>query len=103
VRYLGPNLPLEELAKVVAQHHPVVVALSAQSRESGRKLRGAERLLAGGDPPHPALVFGGQAFNDDPGLREAVEGTYVGPNAIAASESIVRVIESGSSDRRRHG
>jgi hypothetical protein len=90
------------LAKVVAQHHPVIVALSAQSRESARKLRGAARLLASGAPPHPTLVYGGQAFNDDPRLREVVQGTYVGPNAVAASESIVRLVDASQSTRRRY-
>src|SRR6185437_12544612 len=37
VRYLGPNLPLEGLAAIVARHHPAVVALSAQSRDSAAR------------------------------------------------------------------
>jgi DNA-binding transcriptional MerR regulator len=103
VRYFGPNLPLEELAKVVAQHHPVVVALSAQSRATARKLRRAAQLLAAGTPPHPTLVFGGQAFNDDPALRESVDGTYAGPDAIATTESIVRLVEAVRSRAQASG
>jgi len=103
VRYLGPSLPLEDLAKAVAQHHPAVVALSAQSDETARNLRGASRLLMVGSPPHPHLAFGGQAFNDNPALRASVEGTYVGPNATAASGSIAHLLEAAeaSSARRR--
>jgi hypothetical protein len=67
------------------------VALSAQSSETARKLRDAGRVLRSGPPPHPRLVVGGQAFNNDPGLREAVGGTYVGPNAAAASEMITSI------------
>jgi methanogenic corrinoid protein MtbC1 len=111
VRYLGPNLPLESLAKVVAEHHPAVVALSAQTRETGRRLRGASQLLASTRPPSPRLVFGGQAFNNDLALRESVDGgTYVGPNAAAASDSIVRLLEGHAAagkgvraERRRRG
>jgi methanogenic corrinoid protein MtbC1 len=93
VRYLGPNLPLEGLAAIVARHHPAVVALSAQSRDTARKLRGAARALQEGAPPNPRLVFGGQAFNADASLRATVDGTYVGPDAAAAVETIIRLVD----------
>jgi MerR family transcriptional regulator, light-induced transcriptional regulator len=93
VRYLGPNLPLEGLAAVVARHHPAVVALSAQTRETARKLRGAAQALQQGAPPHPGLVFGGQAFNADARLRGLVDGTYVGPDAEATVEAIIGLVD----------
>jgi methanogenic corrinoid protein MtbC1 len=92
VRYLGPNLPVQALAEVVAQHHPAVVAVSAQSRESGRKLRGVMRMLSVGPPPHPRVVFGGQAFDRDARLRESIEGTYLGPNAAASAKTIAAIV-----------
>ena len=101
VRYLGPNLPLEALARLVEQHHPAVVALSAQSRETARKLRGAGRLLGEGPPPHPRLVFGGQAFNNDPALRDGMDGTYVGPSATAAAGAIASMVEHSNRAARR--
>jgi methanogenic corrinoid protein MtbC1 len=101
VRYLGPNLPLEALARLVEQHHPAVVALSAQSRETARKLRGSARLLGEGPPPHPRLVFGGQAFNNDPALRDGMDGTYVGPSATAAAEAIASMVERSDGAARR--
>ena len=102
VRYLGPNLPLDALAKVVADHHPAVVVLSAQSPETARKLRGASLLLAEGPPPRPRLVFGGQAFNNDPVLRDTMGGTYVGPTAAPASAAIASMLErSNGASRRR--
>jgi methanogenic corrinoid protein MtbC1 len=93
VRYFGANLPLEDLARAVAQHRPAVVALSAQSRETAGNLREASRTLRSGRPPHPHLVFGGQAFDADPVLRESIGGTYVGPTAVAASGFIARMLE----------
>ena len=96
VRYLGPNLPLEGLAAIVARHHPAAVVLSAQSQEAARKLRGAALAVQAGAPPHPQLVFGGQAFNIDPKLRALVDGTYVGPDAAAAVETIVGLIDQSS-------
>lgn len=103
VRYLGPNLPLEGLAAIVARHHPAVVVLSAQSQETARKLRRAAQAVQEGAPPHPRLAFGGQAFNIDPRLRAQVDGTYVGPDAAAAVETIVGLIDQSAekSGRRR--
>ncbi|MBV9579444.1 MAG: cobalamin-dependent protein [Chloroflexi bacterium] len=96
VRYLGPNLPLEALADLVAQQHPAVVALSAQSRETARALRGVTRMLAQGPGSHPRVVLGGQAFNRDAALRESVDGMYVGPNADAAADAIASLVAGGN-------
>jgi len=93
VRYLGPNLPLEGLAAIVVRHHPSVVVLSAQSRETARALRLAPQALQAGSPPYPRLAFGGQAFNASPALRAAVDGTYVGPDAAAAVAVIARLTD----------
>ena len=103
MRYLGPNLPLEGLAAIVARHHPAAVVLSAQSQETARKLRRAAQAVQAGAPPHPRLAFGGQAFNVDPKLRALVDGTYVGPDAAAAVQTIVALIDqsAGKSGRRR--
>jgi methanogenic corrinoid protein MtbC1 len=92
VRYLGPNLPLEGLAAIVEQHHPAVVVLSAQRAETARNLRGAAAALEAGAPPHPTLVFGGQAFNADARLRAATGGLYVGPDAAAAADAIAQIV-----------
>jgi len=102
VRYLGPNLPLEGLGAVVARHHPAVVVLSAQSRETARKMRWATRAMHEGVPPYPDLAFGGQAFNTDPKLRASIDGTYVGPDAAAAVETIAGLVDASSHqpDRR---
>lgn len=105
VRYLGPNLPLDALVELVAQQHPAVVALSAQRRETARALRGVAEMLSQGAPPHPQVVFGGQAFNRDIALRESMEGTYVGPNAEAAADAIASLVArtNGVSRRRSAG
>jgi MerR family transcriptional regulator, light-induced transcriptional regulator len=96
VRYLGPNLPLEGLAAIVGRHHPAAVVLSAQSQETARKLRRAAQAVQEGPPPHPRVVFGGQAFNSDPRLRTSIEGTYVGPDAAAAADAIASLVEESS-------
>ncbi len=93
VRYLGPNLPLDGLAAIVARHHPAMVVLSAQSPETARNMRRAARAVHKGAPPYPHLAFGGQAFNIDPKLRASVDGTYVGPDAAAAVEALASLVE----------
>jgi DNA-binding transcriptional MerR regulator len=101
VRYLGPNLPLDGLAAMLARHHPAIVVLSAQTRETARKLLPAAQALRTGPPPHPLLAFGGQAFNADPKLRAAVDGNYVGPDAASTVEAIVQLIGASTETRRR--
>lgn len=92
VRYLGPNLPLDALTELVAQQHPAVVALSANSPATAQALKNAAYMLTQGPPPHPRVVFGGQAFNRDGALRQSIGGTYVGPNAEAAVDAIASMV-----------
>lgn len=101
VRYLGPNLPLDGLAAVASQHHPVLVVVSAQNAVTARGLGPLPELLRQGPPPHPQFAFGGQAFNAHPKLRDAVDGTYVGPDAAASAEAIVQLVERASTAARR--
>lgn len=102
VRYLGPNLPVEGLAAVAAQHHPTIVVVSAQNRATVRGLRRLPQLLREGPPPHPQLAFGGQAFNAHPKLRDALDGTYVGPDAATSAEAIAQMVERSPMGARRH-
>jgi MerR family transcriptional regulator, light-induced transcriptional regulator len=100
VRYLGPSLPLEGLAAIVARHRPAAIVLSAQSPETARKLRAWSTLLEGPEP-RPLLFFGGQAFNADPRLRARTPGTYVGPDAAAAAATVVEQIKTWPGAPRR--
>jgi methanogenic corrinoid protein MtbC1 len=92
VTCLGPNLPLDGLARLVARHHPAVVVLSAQSREAAARLGEASSVLGSVRPPQPLLAFGGQAFNVDASLRATVAGTYVGPSADAAARAVAELL-----------
>jgi hypothetical protein len=91
VRYLGPNLAFDGLAAVVSRHHPAAIVLSAQSPQTARKLRDLSALLDG-PPPWPLLFFGGQAFNVNARLRAGAPGTYVGPDAVTAADTIVEQV-----------
>jgi methanogenic corrinoid protein MtbC1 len=92
--YLGGNMPLEDLARFVAEQSPEAVVLSISMPEHGEVLcRTVRRLRAlRGDAPFPVLAGGGQglAAETDPsryGL-EIVESDV--PRAIERVEAIVQ-------------
>lgn len=98
VRYLGPNLPLDGLSRLAMRHRPAVVVLSAQSAETARALTAANQVLEQGTGHAPRLLLGGQAFNDDADLRQALDGDYAGPNARATADLVDRLL-SAPADR----
>ncbi|MCS7060619.1 MAG: MerR family transcriptional regulator [Anaerolineae bacterium] len=59
--YLGPDIPLVELARAARELKPRVLALSAMMSESAQFLLDLPRYLSR-ESPHTRLVFGGRAF-----------------------------------------
>lgn len=88
VRYLGANLPAEDLAAAVRQVAPRVVVLSAQTEASAEHLIDVIEQLRHLPPPQPALAYGGWAFNTRPELRVRVAGIFLGPDASSAVATI---------------
>jgi methanogenic corrinoid protein MtbC1 len=88
VVYLGPNLPVEDLATAVARLQPDLVCLSATMPEAAQRLVDEiGPLLASGRLQAP-LGFGGQAFNQDLELTARLPGLYLGPDASAAVSTV---------------
>ncbi len=81
VLYLGPNVPLAQLARELPDLKPELVCLSATTAESGRHLLTAADLLMHLPQPHPRFVFGGRAFNQEPDLREQFSEAFLGHTA----------------------
>ncbi|GAC1314100.1 MAG: cobalamin-dependent protein [Chloroflexota bacterium] len=102
VRYLGPNLPIDGLWRMISRHRPPLVIVSAQSAETARELSGAAHTLAQVRGVQTRLLVGGQAFNEDPTLRAAIDGEYVGPSAAATVATVERLL-GPAFDRRRFG
>lgn len=88
VRYLGQNLPVEDLVAEVKSVQPGMVIFSATTIEAARALQPVCEQLAQIDPPRPIIGYGGRAFNLRPELRDAVPGVYLGATAVEAVESI---------------
>jgi methanogenic corrinoid protein MtbC1 len=95
VVYLGPDLPVDNLAAAVARIQPDLVCLSATTPEAAQRLlEGIEPLVASGTLTAP-LGFGGQAFNQDGALTARLPGIYLGPDAEAAAETVEALLAPG--------
>ncbi|CAA9549996.1 MAG: hypothetical protein AVDCRST_MAG73-2778 [uncultured Thermomicrobiales bacterium] len=95
--YLGPNLPLRDLAQAVARVRAPLVLLSAATPPAAEQLIHASHELARllprqGEHPTPMIGFGGAAFIADPSLGERVNGVFLGTDAESASQTVERVL-----------
>ncbi len=88
VRYLGQNLPTDDLVAEVATMQPDLLLFSATTIESAHRLGPLCARLADLDPPRPIIGYGGRAFNLRPELRDEIAGVYLGATAAEAVESI---------------
>ena len=95
VRYLGANLPAEELAQLVKQSTPQLVLLSAQTDDTAGALGDALRALRRLPPPQPELAYGGWIFNARPELRAQTPGVYLGRDARAAIATVEQLVGGG--------
>ena len=88
VRYLGQNLPADDLVAEVQAVQPDMVLFSATTLEAARNLRPLCDLLASIESPRPIIGYGGRAFNVRPELRDDIAGVYLGATAVEAVEGI---------------
>jgi methanogenic corrinoid protein MtbC1 len=77
VRYLGADVPLDDLVKSVEELHPRVVALSAVLTQTATRLEELSDMLAQAKL-RVQLVFGGRAFVLDEALRSRVGSDSIG-------------------------
>ncbi len=77
VEYLGPDIPLEDLADYAGYEHPDMVILAASMESSARELIKINGKLAKLRPA-PVFGFGGQVFVDHPELKSSFPGIYLG-------------------------
>ena len=78
VVYLGQDVPIHDIVLTARQTRPAMLCMSASSPQSAALMTDMQRQLNDGDPPHPLFGYGGRAFDNDPSLREAVPGYYLG-------------------------
>lgn len=99
VRYLGANLPAEDLADAVRQVAPRLVVLSAQTDATAERLIDVMLSLRRLPPPWPALAYGGSAFNARYELRRRARGTFLGADASTAVATIQALLQRSSNGR----
>ncbi len=87
VEYLGPDIPIEDLADYASYESPGMIILSASSEYSARQMRRMQDLLK---KLHsvPIFGYGGRAFDLQPELRKEIPGIYLGDTLQAAIGSI---------------
>ena len=88
VRYLGQNLPTEDLVAEVTAVKPDMILFSATTSDSAQHLRPLCTRLAVIEPPRPIIGYGGRAFTLRPELRNEIAGIYLGDTAVEAVASI---------------
>jgi methanogenic corrinoid protein MtbC1 len=88
VRYLGQNLPLDDLAAETRLVKPDMVLFSATTIDAALKLGPLCEMLANLEPPRPIIGYGGRVFNLRPELRDGIAGIYLGETAVEAVEGI---------------
>jgi len=88
VRYLGQNLPTDDLVAEVTAIKPELLLFSATTVDSALRLGPLCARLADLEPPRPIIGYGGRAFNLRPELRDEIAGIYLGATAMEAVESI---------------
>ncbi len=91
VEYLGPDIPLEDLADYARDEQPNMVILSAVMEDAAYQLRTMQALLQKTSPT-PLFGFGGRAFDLHDHLRQSVPGHYLGNTLEAALEDIPRLL-----------
>jgi methanogenic corrinoid protein MtbC1 len=92
--YLGQDVPIEDLIRMVAREHPALVCMSANSHNTALLLREVQQQLAKIDPPTPLFAYGGRSFDTDPDLRRLTPGHYLGADPRDAVNTINNLIRT---------
>jgi MerR family transcriptional regulator, light-induced transcriptional regulator len=77
VEYLGPDIPIEDLADYAGDVLPTLVVLSASSDFTARETRRMQDMLKTSRST-PIFAYCGEAFESYPKLRGEIPGKYLG-------------------------
>jgi MerR family transcriptional regulator, light-induced transcriptional regulator len=93
VEYLGPDIPIEDLADYASYENPGMIILSASSDYSAREMRSMQDLLKN-QRPMPLFGYGGRAFDLKPELRQEIPGIYLGSTLELALGNIKELLKN---------
>ena len=85
VRYLGQDLPEEDLLAEARLQKPGMILFSAAGRDTAERLRLLCERLVTLEPPRPVIGYGGRIFNLEPQLRDGMAGIFLGAHAADAA------------------
>lgn len=77
VEYLGPDIPLQDLAEYASFEHPDLIILTASMDSAARELISFQEKLANLRPA-PRFAYAGSAFDASSELRRIIPGEYLG-------------------------
>ena len=96
VRYLGQDLPEDDLVHEALLQKPALILLSAAGNESAGRLRQLCGRLVEIEPPRPIVGYGGRIFNVNPELRDSMTGVFLGASAVEAVEGVAELLAERS-------
>lgn len=88
VRYLGQDLPEDDLVQEALLQKPALILFSASGVDTAGRLRGVCERLVQIEPPRPIVGYGGRVFNLHPELRDRIAGVFAGSTAVEAVETV---------------
>lgn len=91
VRYLGQNLPSDDLVDEIGRRPPDMILLSATTTKTAQELDGLTARLARMSD-QPIIGYGGQIFNKHPELRERITGVFMGATADEAVTQVQKIL-----------
>lgn len=96
IRYLGQDLPEEDLLGEALLQKPALILFSAAGNDSAARLALLCERITALEPPRPVVGYGGRAFNAHPELRESMAGVYMGASAAEAVEMVSELLAERS-------
>lgn len=94
VEFLGPDIPLDDLAAYARSEKPALIILTATTRAAALELKRMQEISSH-LRPLPIFGYGGLAFITDPELRIQVPGIFLGDSMDGALEVIGELLDSG--------
>lgn len=99
VKYLGPDLPLTQLAESLRPLRPQAIMFSANRVETAEQLIHLPEVLANFPKPQPLVILGGQAF-DKIRLPESVPAVYLNLSPAETVQKIEACMISETNSRK---
>jgi methanogenic corrinoid protein MtbC1 len=92
VRYLGQDLPADDIIGEAQSEKPALVLFSASGIDAAMNLKLLCDKLVELESPRPMIGYGGRAFIVHPELRSSIAGIFLGPTASEAVEGVSELL-----------